>query len=229
LRSSLNDKAYLQIRRWIVRQQLRPGEQLKVANLAAALNMSRTPVREALSRLEQERLVMREPMKGFTVSAMDPAEINDLHEVREALEVLAARQAAGRLRPKTLQSLKQILQQSGELIKRGDKKGVLQLEQDFHLLILEASGNRHLAEIGQSILDRIWNLQRLLILTSDQLAESQRQHQDIYLALSRGEKDLVAKLMQEHMAFAGQQLLARLNDHGEALFGAFSRELDPDI
>ena len=68
LKSSLTDKAYNQIKEWVVRYHLKPGARLHVSDLAHALKMSQTPVREALSMLEKEHLIEREPQKGFRVA-----------------------------------------------------------------------------------------------------------------------------------------------------------------
>src|SRR5512139_840580 len=91
---SLADNAHRQIKEWVVRYHLKPGTRLQVSDLACALHMSQTPVREALSMLEKEHLIEREPQKGFRVSTLNTQGVEDLYDLRIALEVLAAQQAA---------------------------------------------------------------------------------------------------------------------------------------
>ena len=97
LKASLTDKAYNQIKEWVVRYHLKPGARLHVSDLAHALQMSQTPVREALSMLEKEHLIEREPQKGYRVSTLSMQGVEDLYDLRIALEVLAVRQAARRM------------------------------------------------------------------------------------------------------------------------------------
>jgi len=222
----LTDKAYRQIREWIIHYQLKPASRLGIDELAEALGMSRTPVREALSRLAQERLVVHWPMKGFAVKSLDPSEVRDLHEVRSAIEVLAARQAAARgLDDRSRARLTEILEAVPGLIAHGRKARLLKLEQDFHVIILEASGNRPLAEIGQGVLNRIWAIQSLNILTTDQMAEAHQQHIEVVRALTEGNSRRAASLMRKHIAYAARYILSRLNDRDDIIFSALTFSL----
>jgi DNA-binding GntR family transcriptional regulator len=223
---SLTDKAYRQIREWIIHYQLKPASRLGIDELAEALGMSRTPVREALSRLAQERLVVHRPMKGFAVKALDPTEVKDLHEVRSAIEVLAARQAAVRgLSALSRKRLEEILETVPGLIDQGRKAQLLKLEQDFHVIILEASGNKPLAEIGQGVLNRIWAIQSLNILTTDQMAEAHQQHIEVVQAMAEGNSRRAASLMRKHIAYAARYILSRLNDRDDIIFSALTFNL----
>ena len=176
LKSSLTDKAHNQIKEWVVRYHLKPGARLHVSDLAHALKMSQTPVREALSMLEKEHLIEREPQKGFRVSTLSMQGVEDLYDLRIALEVLAARQAAMRMTASDRKRIARLLAEVGRLMKNGNKQRMLELEQDFHLIILEASGNKPLAEMGRAILDRIWIIQNINLLTTDHLSDAHPQH-----------------------------------------------------
>ena len=222
----MTDKAYQQIREWIIHYQLKPASHLGIDELAEALGMSRTPVREALSRLAQERLVVHQSMKGFAVKSLDPTEVRDLHEVRSAIEVLAARQAASRgLDERSRTRLTEILETVPRLMDEGAKARLLKLEQDFHVIILEASGNKPLAEIGQGVLNRIWAIQSLNILTSDQMAEAHHQHIEVVQALRDGNSRRAASLMRKHIAYAARYILSRLNDRDDIIFNAMTFSL----
>lgn len=217
LKSSLTDKAHNQIKEWVVRYHLKPGARLHVSDLAHALQMSQTPVREALSMLEKEHLIERQPQKGFRVSALSMQGVEDLYDLRIALEVLAARQAAMRMTPSGRNRIARLLAEVGRLMKNGNKQRILELEQDFHLIILEASGNKPLAEMGRAILDRIWIIQNINLLTTDHLSDAHPQHLNVLEAIKNGDSQKAAMLMHRHLTFAKEFVLSRLKSGDDIL------------
>ncbi|MGE5258891.1 MAG: GntR family transcriptional regulator [Hyphomicrobiales bacterium] len=210
LKPALTDKAYQQIRDWIVRYHLKPGVRLHVSDLAHSLRMSQTPVREALSMLAKEHLIEREPHKGFRVSALNLQAVEDLYDLRTALEALAAGQAARRMSLSDQKRLIHLLAEVGRLIKNGSKQRILDLEQDFHLIILEASGNKTLAEMGRAILDRIWIIQNINLMTTDHLSYAHPQHVKVFQAIERGDSYQASVLMKRHITSAKEFVLSRL-------------------
>jgi len=216
-KKALTDKAYEQIKAWILDFSLKPGSHLSIGELADALGISRTPVREALSRLEQKHMVARMPMKGFAVKVLDLREIEDLFEVRTAIEILAARQAARRLTENSRAQIAESLQSTATTIEKGEKSHSLNLEQNFHVKILEASGNIALAEIGRGVLERIWGIQRFGLVTFDDLYLAHEQHLEIFEAMIRKTADRAASLMREHMEHTTRFLMDRLKDHTDAI------------
>jgi DNA-binding GntR family transcriptional regulator len=217
LKPSLADKAHQQIKEWIVRYHLKPGARLHVTDLGRALHMSPTPVREALSMLEKEHLIEREPQKGFRVSTLNTQGVEDLYDLRIALEVLAVRQAARRMSASDRNRIARLLAEVGRRMHDGDKRRILQLEQDFHVIILEASGNKPLAELGRAILDRIWIIQNINLLTTDHLKDAHPQHMDVFAALNEGDARRAALLMERHLRFAKHFVLSRLKAEGDIL------------
>ena len=216
-RKSLTDKAYDQIKEWILDFSVKPGSHLSIGELAEALGISRTPVREALSRLEQNHMVVRMPMKGFAVKTLDPREIRDLFEVRTAVEVLASRQAARRLDLESRNQIAESLEATATTIKQGFKARSLDLEQNFHVKILEASGNIALAEIGRGVLERIWAIQRFGLVTFEDMYLAHEQHTEIFRALIQGEAERAASLMREHMEQTTKFLMERLRDQTDVI------------
>jgi DNA-binding GntR family transcriptional regulator len=216
---SLADNAHQQIKEWIVRYHLKPGARLQVSDLAYALHMSQTPVREALSMLEKEHLIEREPQKGFRVGTLTTQGVEDLYDLRIALEVLAARQAARRMSASDRNRVARLLAEVGRRMHAGDrdKRRILQLEQDFHVIILEASGNKPLAEMGQAILDRIWIIQNINLLTTDHLNDAHPQHVNLFAALKEGDPKRAARLMERHLQYAKAFVLSRLKADGDIL------------
>jgi DNA-binding GntR family transcriptional regulator len=190
---------------------------LHVGDLAHALKMSQTPVREALSMLEKEHLIEREPQKGFRVSALSMQGVEDLYDLRIALEVLAAHQAAMRMTPSGRNHIARLLTEVGRLIKNGNKQRLLDLEQNFHILILDASGNKPLAEMGRAILDRIWIIQNINLLTTDHLSDAHPQHLNVFEAIKNGDSHKAALLMSAHLTFAKEFVLSRLRSSDDIL------------
>ncbi|MDG4864320.1 GntR family transcriptional regulator, partial [Streptomyces sp. T-3] len=105
-RGSLRDRAYETLRRRIIEAQLQPGQRLVERDLAAELEVSRIPLREALRRLEADGLVLLVPHRGALVAPFTPTDVRDLFDVRESLESLAARLAAERADAEGLERLR---------------------------------------------------------------------------------------------------------------------------
>ena len=141
--------------------------------------MSQTPIREALVILAHERLVESVSKKGYRIKAQDIQEIADLYDVRIAVEVLAAEKAANSMSRVEHDRLAEVIDQFPNLIKLGEKAQILELEQRVHVVIMEATGNPRLSEIGRDILDRIWMVQKIVLFTSEHRNESHRQHAEI--------------------------------------------------
>ena len=219
---ALADKAYHRIKEWILGFRLKPGTHLPIGQLAEALKISRTPVREALSRLEQEYLVVRAPMKGFAVKGTDLKEIADLFDVRTAIELLAVKQAARRINDKIRKQLAASLNATADWIKKGEIARSLKLEQSFHMKLLEASGNIPLAEIGRGILERIWAIQTFNVVTSDMLAQAHDKHLAIFHTLSTGNPEAAEAQMRGHMDQTTRSLMRRLEDHNDVIQNAIA-------
>jgi DNA-binding GntR family transcriptional regulator len=217
LKSSLTDKAYQHIKEWIVHYHLKPGARLHVSDLAHALRMSQTPVREALSMLEKGHLIEREPQKGFRVGTLNLQAVEDLYDLRIALEVLAARQAARRMSLPDRNRIARLLAEVGRSMKNGNKQRMLELEQNFHVTILEASGNTPLAEMGRAILDRIWIIQNINLLTTDHLSDAHPQHLSVFEAIKNGDSQKAAMRMSRHLTFAKEFVLSRLRSSDDIL------------
>jgi len=215
--SSLMEQAYREIKERIIRYDLKPGTHLRIAQLSDRLEMSQTPIREALSKLEQEYLVDRHSKQGYVVRTLNLKEVEDIYDVRIALEVMAAKEAAIRMTEADQEELSRIFEGAATLIKNGDKGKILKLEQDFHMVIMEASGNRFLCDIGKGILERIWMIQNLNILTSDHLLIAHQEHDKIFEALKQREPQTSADLMKKHLQFAKQYIISRLKNSDDFL------------
>lgn len=140
--TSLIDEAYRSIKRLMLQQKLHPGQKLLYRELIQLLGMSKTPIVNALNRLEQEGFVTAEPNVGYTVKPIDEKEIFDSFEVREALEVKAVRQALKKGTPGQMAVLEEKLRIFEHYLPARYDKKKLMLDCEFHLQIAEITGNQ---------------------------------------------------------------------------------------
>ena len=196
------ESVYRQLREQIVSGVYRAGDRLPEVSLSTALAVSRTPVREALRRLESDGLVHGSG-RGVTVTAMSTAELRHAHAVRGALDALAAelaadRQRAGRLAPAALADLETQAGQLEQITAAGDLELAADLNRRFHLGIAELAGN----PIAAQILDRLWN--QITVSARVSLAPSERpnavaaEHRELLAAIGRGDRALAGRIAANH-------------------------------
>jgi len=130
---------------------LKPGEALPEVAIAAKLNVSRGPLREAILTLEREGLVVIHPNKGATVRALSPAELVEIMTLRQHLEVWALELASRRIDAATLQRLEQVFSQMLAAAEEGNVRGFTRLDLQFHGLLWEASGHQLLLQTLQRV------------------------------------------------------------------------------
>jgi DNA-binding GntR family transcriptional regulator len=163
-RRSMAETAYEQIKRKIVRGELAPGAQFLEEELAVTLGMSRTPVREAAVRLEQEGFVEIVPRRGFRVTPLSKRAVREINEVLECLEIQAAeRLAARQIAPEDLKLLEGAVGRMDAALATEDQQAWAQADYEFHTLLIELCGNQHLAEVARNFLDKAHRF-RLLTL-----------------------------------------------------------------
>lgn len=197
-KKSLREEAYLRLREAIIKGSLAPGQQLGEPQLASEFQTSRSPIREALGRLEQEGFVTRKPNGRLYVAPLDEDELRHLYEIRANLEGLAAELAIPCLTAKDLERLELQLHCMQKHAAKKDIDLSLEYGEAFHGLILEASGNPPLIEIVVGLRLRIRRFRRVIGSTrsSDvRIAE----HQAILDALRNFDGPAARKAMENHI------------------------------
>lgn len=149
------EKAYVYLKDAIISLRFRPNERLRTTEIAAAIRLSRTPVREALGRLEQERLVRRDHGSGYVVQAVRIKDVLDLYRVRESLEVEAALEAMAKLGASHIAELSAILRDADALLNQRLYDEFLMKNRAFFLTIARLSGNDLLLQMLGMINDRV--------------------------------------------------------------------------
>jgi DNA-binding GntR family transcriptional regulator len=152
---TLADQAYAVIQGAILDESYQPGDHLSVPAISKALGISRSPVREAILRLEQEGLVRTIPRRGAVVVGVTFAELLKLYEVREFLEGLAARLAAEKATDEQIADLKKQWDEHSRAVAAGDVAAHMALDQGFHTQIFDAATNHYVAEMRLEIQNQI--------------------------------------------------------------------------
>ncbi|HMF76814.1 MAG TPA: GntR family transcriptional regulator [Bryobacteraceae bacterium] len=141
------DSVHLALRAAILDGSLKPGQALSVPEFSRQLDVSRSPVREAVLGLVSEGLAIEQPRRGVAVAEIEPADLLEIHEVREGIEAQAARLCAARAGAGILQQLAGVLRKQKAVVQRNDAEGWFQTNADFHRLIAKGAQNRRLSEI----------------------------------------------------------------------------------
>ncbi|SPF53956.1 Transcriptional regulator, GntR family [Candidatus Sulfopaludibacter sp. SbA4] len=206
--SNLTTLAYNNIREYILQGRLDEASRLTEDFLSNQLGISKSPVREALNRLEAEGLIRIEPRKGAYLRRLTPVEINELYDTREALEAHVVRTAT--VTQILLAELRQSVRRQRSLLKANDKPHYIEEDVRFHALLAQATGNQYLCSVLGNIQNQIWLSRRKTYDLSSSTAPDY--HDAIVKALEEGAADAAERLMREHIRTVRSRLLQFLED-----------------
>jgi DNA-binding GntR family transcriptional regulator len=191
------DFVYESLRNAIWEGRFARGERIREEDIAKSLGVSRTPVREALQRLQQRGLLVVRPGRGFAVAQLSNKQIFDLYAMREILEGSAARFAAQHATESEIAILYQLQKQ---LSKEGhDLLALVTLNRRFHQHIYEAAHNQYLLEMLEVLNDSMALLQNLTVLMPSRHDQSDIEHLRIVRAIERGDQDGAEKAARHHI------------------------------
>lgn len=151
VKTNLNSQVYDIIKEMIADRRFTPGAHINVEKLVVELGVSRTPIWEAIRRLEQEGIVIHAPRKGVQVRELTRKTALELYQVREIMEGLAARLAADRASPGTIDRMKKCLEEQEVIVREGDAVAYSRSDHEFHLLMYRTCGNELLKEILEGL------------------------------------------------------------------------------
>jgi DNA-binding GntR family transcriptional regulator len=198
-RTYLADTVYAALRRDIVEREFDPGEPLTEQDLSRRYGVSRTPVREALAKLERDRLVRVVPKKGAFVQTASADDVRELYQIREALEVLAVRLAAARLDPGTLAGYEARFRALGSRGARARYTEVRALGEEFHGYLVKQAGNARLIEMLEHIREQIRGVWTMSILAPRRVQGLVHEHLAIIAALRSAQSRRAERLMARHV------------------------------
>ncbi len=206
---SLVDTAYEQIRRRILDNVWPPGHRALEQEVALALGMSRTPVREALMRLSAEGLVEVIPRHGMRVLPVSPADMLEIYQILTALECTAAELLARRSPGAAeLQPLVAATQAMDEALQRDDLDAWAAADERFHAQLVELSGNRQLQATVLNYWDRAHRARMFTLRLRPKPMNSTREHMQMVERLRAGDIDGAARVTRAHRERASRELIA---------------------
>lgn len=209
-RRPLRDEAYLSLRRAILSGDFKPGDRLVEREVASKLDLSRSPVREAFRRLEQEGLVSVN-RQGLFVQEVAHAEVEELYLIRQHLESLVARLAARNYTADYQPRLEEVFAAMTAAGESGDQERIVTEGARFHSLLAEIAGNRRLAKLTASIVEEIDRFRRLNLAEGPRTQLVLGEHRRILDAVIAGDAEGAATLMSQHI---GNSLAAaKLHGH----------------
>ncbi len=194
------------LRRSIQRGSYRPGERLVEDRLARELGVSRIPVREALRVLASEGLVQIAPRRGASVAALSRQSVHEMIEVRATLEGLNARLAARHRAPEVVAALREVLERGNTAAARSDADALVELNDRFHDLLANAGRNEVLGELMRTLRSRTTPL--FASMSRRRARDTWSEHAAIVKAVIAGDEDRAAELAADHVARAGDRVVA---------------------
>ncbi|MBO0679039.1 GntR family transcriptional regulator [Mycolicibacterium sp. S2-37] len=196
-RSLLREQAYVSLRDAIIDGTLAPGERLRDPDLEAWLGVSRTPIREALNRLEAAGLVHTEPGRLTVVSTIDAKAAVNAQNVAAAMHALAVRTAVPLLAREDLEAMTRANQEFAAALSSGDVAAAIRSDDDFHRVAVDASGNDVIAQVLEQVTPLLRRLEHLRF-SSLSGRESIAQHDEIIELCRRGDADAAADAAQRN-------------------------------
>lgn len=214
---SAAEAAYQRLRSMILDNLLPPGTQRLEAELAIELGMSRTPVREAMLRLQQDGLATVTPRHGMRVQPISAADMRDIYDVLESLEPKAAELLARRGLPADqLTPLAQACDAMEAAIAREDRAAWAAADEGFHLGLAALCGNRRLSAMVMQVWDQSHRARMFTLNMRPLPARSTAEHRATLEAIRAGDADTARDLYRRHRARGGAELIALIERSGLA-------------
>ena len=195
----LRDVVFNTLREAILKGDLRPGERLMELQLAAKLGVSRTPIREAIRMLEQEGLAVTIPRKGAEVAKMTEKDMEDVLQVREALDELAASIACEQITAEELENLVDAMYDFENSIRTKDVKRIAEMDVKFHDIIYHATGNPKLVNILNNLREQMYRYRVEYLKDEKNYPLLLEEHKAIVEVFMNRNKEKVSECMRQHV------------------------------
>ncbi|GAA1557012.1 GntR family transcriptional regulator [Brevibacterium picturae] len=198
-KSSLADRAYEILRHRLIMLDIAPGDPINEAGLSAELDVGRTPIREALKRLESDHLVVSYPRRGTFASNVDLKDLSTISEMREVLEPIAARKAALNLTPERRRDFEATIADLRALKETDEPRALMERDLEVHRLIYSSVDNPHLMETLVRLDDLATRIWCLVIPRIPDLIGHIREHIDLLESILEGKESAVEAHAAEHV------------------------------
>lgn len=195
----LRDLVFNTLRQAILTGELKPGERLMELHLAEKLGVSRTPIREAIHKLELEGLVIMIPRRGAEVAQITEKSMNDVLEVRRALDALCAELACDRITEEELASLKGACDFFEQCVQEGDTRKIAQADVSLHDIIVQATGNKRLVQLINNLSEQMYRYRFEYIKDISQHQRLVDEHRIIYQSIVKKDRETAAAAARTHI------------------------------
>ncbi|MBM4305324.1 MAG: GntR family transcriptional regulator [Deltaproteobacteria bacterium] len=197
--NTIRERVYTQLRKAVLSGKIPTNERLVEGQLALQLGTSRTPIREALHKLELENLVSSIPRVGYIVKGLSEEDINDICEIRSVIEGLAVRRAISQITEKNLERLRKNIEQSQQAILQERLEKMVVLDTEFHDILCHSSGSKRIHELSQSLREYMFKFRVECLRTPAIASKAVIAHERIYRAIC--ERDLIQaqKSVDDHL------------------------------
>lgn len=195
----LRDVVFNTLRQAILTGELKPGERLMEIHLANRLGVSRTPIREAIRKLELEGLVTMIPRRGAEVAQITEKSMNDVLEVRRALDALCVELACDRITEEGLENLRKACNGFEQAVKTRDIRKIAQADVALHDIIVEATGNQRLIQLVHNLSEQMYRYRFEYIKDFSQHERLVEEHRIIYESIVKKEKETASRAAKLHI------------------------------
>jgi DNA-binding GntR family transcriptional regulator len=206
----LREVIFTTLRDAIIVGELRPGERLMEVKLAEKMGVSRTPVREAIRKLELEGLVDMIPRKGAHVADLSVKDIVDVLEVRASLDGLAALLAAERITDEEIDELNHVNSQFVSFLQKENLQGSIKKDVEFHEIIYRSSRNEKLIQIVSNLREQVQRFRVIYLKDYVNPKELEKEHKDIIDAICSKDSELSRKVAQNHIKSQQESIISAI-------------------
>lgn len=211
---SLQQQAYQALKQFILNGELASGERVVETKLAKQLQVSRTPIREAIGLLKREKLIVSKPNGGFKVATLSVKDAAQLYDCRIALEQLSVSNACEHIVPEQLEKLEKLVLEAEKLVDSPSNKTnpmrLLKIDYDFHHLIAESSENQWLLTLLEQVFDKMALLRVQTTKNNPQVLEIRLEHRQIYQAIALKDPDLAQATIKLHLMSSKARVVKEL-------------------
>ena len=206
----LRDVVFKTLRQGILTGELKPGERLMEIHLANKLGVSRTPIREAIRKLELEGLVTMIPRRGAEVAQITEKSMKDVLEVRRTLDALSAELACERITEEDEEELKKACQAFEDAVKTKDTKAIAKADVAVHDIIAKATGNQRLIQLINNLAEQMYRYRFEYIKDASQHERIIDEHRIIYESIVKKDKEAAAQMAKVHIDNQEKAVIARI-------------------
>lgn len=209
---TIKEIVYEGLRKVIISGDIQAGERIVEKEYAEKLNISRTPVREALKRLEMENLVEYLPRVGAVVKRISVEDVLEVYKIRHHLEVLATTSAMDNITKEEIKEIEELLDLTEQKNVEGNVEEVIRLSAEFNVMIYKASGMKKLAGMITRIDEYVQKFRDISISEDKRREKALKEHRCILKAIKEKNKEIIDELIKKHLQDSLEVVIAQVEE-----------------